>query len=81
MKEAGGIMLAVTNVSELAMWWESNNNVYGRSRNPYNFDRIVGGSSGGEVSAEVNYPNSGNVIAFVPGCFIECWRLTDWYWV
>ena len=49
MKKAGAIMLAVTNVSELCMWWESNNNVYGRSRNPYDTNRIVGGSSGGEV--------------------------------
>jgi len=48
MKKAGGIMLAVTNVSELCLWWESNNNVYGRSRNPYDTNRIVGGSSGGE---------------------------------
>lgn len=49
MKKAGAIILAVTNVSELCMWWESNNNVYGRSRNPYDTNRIVGGSSGGEV--------------------------------
>ena len=49
MRKAGGIILAVTNVSELCMWWESNNNVYGRSRNPYDIHRIVGGSSGGEV--------------------------------
>jgi len=49
MKKAGAIILAVTNVSELCMWWESNNNIYGRSRNPYDFNRIVGGSSGGEA--------------------------------
>jgi len=50
MKKAGGIMLAVTNVSELCLWWESNNNVYGRSKNPYDIHRIVGGSSGGEAA-------------------------------
>ncbi len=49
MKRAGAIHLAVTNVSELCMWWESHNRVYGRSRNPYDVNRIVGGSSGGEV--------------------------------
>lgn len=49
MKKAGAILLAVTNVSELAMWWESHNHVYGRSCNPYDSNRIVGGSSGGEV--------------------------------
>lgn len=58
-------MLAVTNVSELCLWWESNNNVYGRSKNPYDIHRIVGGSSGGEVLfliflttyiAEIDFP-------------------------
>ncbi|XP_032781058.1 fatty-acid amide hydrolase 2 [Daphnia magna] len=50
MKKSGAIILAVTNVSELCMWWESNNKVYGRSRNPYDTNRIVGGSSGGEAA-------------------------------
>ena len=48
MKAAGCIMLAVTNVSELCMWMESNNKVYGRTCNPYHTGRTVGGSSGGE---------------------------------
>jgi len=45
---AGTIPLGKTNVSELCMWMESDNRVYGRSNNPYDHDRIVGGSSGGE---------------------------------
>ncbi|XP_072287938.1 fatty-acid amide hydrolase 2 [Pyxicephalus adspersus] len=48
LKAAGAIPLGVTNCSELCMWYESSNNVYGRSRNPYNTQHIVGGSSGGE---------------------------------
>lgn len=36
MREAGAIPLATTNVSELAMWWETSNCLYGTSRNPYN---------------------------------------------
>ena len=48
--DAGAILLAVTNVSELCMWWESTNCVYGRSLNPYNTEHIVGGSSGGEAA-------------------------------
>ncbi len=47
-RAAGAIPLGVTNVSELCMWMESDNFVYGRTRNPYDPDRIVGGSSGGE---------------------------------
>jgi fatty acid amide hydrolase 2 len=48
---AGAIPLGVTNVSELLMWMESHNRVYGRCRNPYDPSRIVGGSSGGEGAA------------------------------
>ncbi|KAG9478074.1 fatty-acid amide hydrolase 2 [Eleutherodactylus coqui] len=48
LKRAGAIPLGVTNCSELCMWYESSNNIYGRSRNPYNLQHIVGGSSGGE---------------------------------
>lgn len=47
-KKAGFIPLGVTNTSELCMWMESSNKVYGRTNNPYNPKRIVGGSSGGE---------------------------------
>ena len=49
MKNAGAIILAVTNIPELCMWWESVNTVYGRSRNPYDTRRTTAGSSGGEV--------------------------------
>ena len=48
LRAAGAIPLGVTNVSELCMWYESNNRVYGRTNNPYDASRIVGGSSGGE---------------------------------
>lgn len=48
LRDAGAIPLGVTNVSELCMWMESNNRVYGRTNNPYDPSRIVGGSSGGE---------------------------------
>ncbi|EPQ19475.1 Fatty-acid amide hydrolase 2 [Myotis brandtii] len=48
LKEAGAIPLGITNCSELCMWYESSNKVYGRSNNPYDLRHIVGGSSGGE---------------------------------
>lgn len=48
VRAAGAIPMGVTNVSELCMWMESTNRVYGRTRNPYDPSRIVGGSSGGE---------------------------------
>ncbi len=48
IRAAGAIPIGVTNTSELCMWMESNNRVYGRTVNPYDATRIVGGSSGGE---------------------------------
>ncbi|XP_004644875.1 fatty-acid amide hydrolase 2 [Octodon degus] len=48
LKKAGAIPLGITNCSELCMWYESSNKIYGRSNNPYNLQHIVGGSSGGE---------------------------------
>ena len=48
MRKAGAIPLCLTNTSELALWYDSDNNLYGRTNNPYDLSRIVGGSSGGE---------------------------------
>ena len=48
LRRAGCIPLAVTNTSELCMWMETSNKVSGRTCNPYDRRRIVGGSSGGE---------------------------------
>jgi fatty acid amide hydrolase 2 len=48
MKAAGAIVLALTVVPEVCMWWETVNVLHGRSRNPYDSRRITGGSSGGE---------------------------------
>jgi fatty acid amide hydrolase 2 len=48
LRQAGAIPLGVTNVSELCMWMECDNKVYGCSSNPYDAGRTPGGSSGGE---------------------------------
>lgn len=48
MRRAGAIPIGVTNTSELCMWMESYNHVYGRTNNCYDPKCIVGGSSGGE---------------------------------
>jgi fatty acid amide hydrolase 2 len=48
LRKAGAIPLGVTNISELCMWMESNNRVYGRTNNAYDQRCIAGGSSGGE---------------------------------
>ncbi len=48
LRAAGAIPLGVTNTSEVCMWMESYNHVYGLTSNPYDTSRTVGGSSGGE---------------------------------
>ncbi len=48
---AGAIPLGVTNTSELTMWVESTNHVYGRTSNAHDQRRSAGGSSGGEGAA------------------------------
>ncbi|WCK69043.1 amidase [Agrobacterium tumefaciens] len=51
MKQAGGILLAKTNLPEFSYWIESDNLLSGRSNNPWDLERTPGGSSGGESAA------------------------------
>nr|MBA2504586.1 amidase [Thermoleophilaceae bacterium] len=46
--DAGAIPIGVTNTSEMTLWIESENRVYGRTSTPYDPGRMAGGSSGGE---------------------------------
>jgi Asp-tRNA(Asn)/Glu-tRNA(Gln) amidotransferase A subunit family amidase len=48
LRAAGAIILGKTNVPDLCWLGETVNPVYGRTRNPWNPRRMVGGSSGGE---------------------------------
>lgn len=47
LKNSGMIPFTRTNVPQLGMTFETVNNLYGRTLNPWNTDRTVGGSSGG----------------------------------
>lgn len=51
LREAGAIVLGVTNAPELLMAWETDNLLYGRTNNPWDLTRTPGGSSGGEAAA------------------------------
>jgi len=51
LRAAGAIILGKTNTPEMAIPYETNNSVFGRSNNPYNLQRTSGGSSGGEAAA------------------------------
>ena len=50
MHAAGAILLGKTNCTELCGSGETDNQVYGRTSNPYDLTRSPGGSSGGEVA-------------------------------
>jgi amidase len=50
LKAAGAIVLGLTNVPELGRGGETNNNLYGRTNNPYDLSRTPGGSSGGSAA-------------------------------
>ncbi len=50
LRDAGAIPIGVSNVPEMAMWFETFNKVYGTTNNPYNLDCTPGGSSGGEAA-------------------------------
>ena len=51
LRNAGAIVLGVTNSPELLMAWETDNLLYGRTQNPWDLSRTPGGSSGGEAAA------------------------------
>lgn len=51
LKAAGAIILGKTNTPEMAIPYETDNPVFGRTNNPYDLKRTPGGSSGGEAAA------------------------------
>jgi amidase len=51
MRAAGAILLGKTNCPPYGGGIETDNDVYGLTRNPYDLDRSAGGSSGGEAAA------------------------------
>lgn len=51
LREAGAIVLGKTNVPQLLLVQESDNAIFGTTRNPWSLGRSPGGSSGGEAAA------------------------------
>src|SRR5499427_9510951 len=51
VREAGGVIMAKTNVPQMLADWQSSNPVYGRTNNPWDLTRTPGGSTGGGSAA------------------------------
>jgi amidase len=50
LRGAGAILVGKTNTPEFTLAFQTDNNLFGRTNNPYDLTRTSGGSSGGAAA-------------------------------
>ncbi|MBV1877551.1 MAG: amidase [Pseudomonadales bacterium] len=50
LKDAGAILLGKTNTPEFTLWFQTDNLLFGATKNPFDLQRTPGGSSGGAAA-------------------------------
>ena len=50
LRAAGAIIIGISNIPDFSMSYETDNQLYGRTNNPYDLKRSPGGSSGGQAA-------------------------------
>ncbi len=61
LRRAGAVILGKTNTPEFMVSYETDNEIYGRTNNPWDFERTPGGSSGGEAAAIAAFCSAGGI--------------------
>ncbi len=61
LRNAGAVILGVTNTPDLLMAYETDNHLYGRTNHPLNQAFTAGGSSGGEAAAIADGMSAGGM--------------------
>jgi len=78
LRSAGAVLLGKTNMHELAYGVTSSNPHYGAVRNPWDCDRVAGGSSGGSGSAVARALPSFSEIERAIAASVVTWPDAPW---